>query len=38
MNEIVIEELQFEGKKKTSVKEYLNGIQNKNELLGKVFS
>ena len=36
--EIVIEELQFEGKKKTSVKEYLNGIQNKNELLGKVFN
>ncbi len=36
--EIVIEELQFEGKKKTSVKEYLNGIQNKSELLGKVFN
>lgn len=36
--EIVITELQFEGKKKSSVKEYLNGIQNKDELLGKIFN
>ncbi len=36
--EIVLTEIQFEGKKRTSVKDYLNGIQNKNELLGKVFN
>ena len=36
--EIIITELQFEGKKKTSVKDYLNGVQNKNELLGKKFN
>lgn len=36
--EIIITELQFEGKKKTSVKEYLNGIQDKEKLLGKVFN
>ena len=36
--EIVITELQFEGKKRTSVKDYLNGIQNKKELLGKKFT
>lgn len=36
--EIVLTCIQFEGKKKTSVKDYLNGIQNKNELLGKVFN
>ena len=35
--EIIITELQFEGKKRTTVKDYLNGIQNKNELLGKSF-
>ena len=35
--ELIITELQFEGKKKTTVKEYLNGIQNKKELLGKIF-
>ena len=35
--EIIITELQFEGKKKVLVKDYLNGLQNKNELLGKVF-
>ena len=35
--EIIITELQFEGKKKTTVKEYLNGVQNKDELLGKIF-
>lgn len=35
--EIIITELQFEGKKRSSVKEYLNGIQNKEILLKKVF-
>ena len=35
--EIIITELQFEGKKKTTVKEYLNGVQNKDELLGEIF-
>ena len=35
--EIIVTEIQFEGKKKTSVKEYLNGIQNKEDLLGKIF-
>ncbi|MBO6195434.1 MAG: methionyl-tRNA formyltransferase [Bacilli bacterium] len=36
--EIIITELQFEGKKKTTVKDYLNGIQDKNKLLGKNFN
>lgn len=36
--EIIITELQFEGKKKTSTKEYLNGVQDKNYLLGKIFT
>ena len=35
--EIIITELQFEGKKKVLVKDYLNGLQNKEELLGKAF-
>ena len=35
--EILIKELQFEGKKKVLVKDYLNGIQDKNILLGKIF-
>lgn len=35
--EIIITELQFEGKKKTTVKEYLNGVKDKNNLLGKIF-
>ena len=35
--EIKILELQFEGKKRISVKDYLNGIQDKNSLIGKVF-
>ena len=35
--EIIITELQFEGKKRSSVKEYLNGVQNKNDLLLKRF-
>ena len=36
--EIIITELQFEGKKRSSTKEYLNGIQDENSLLGKVFT
>ena len=35
--EIIITELQIEGKSRTKVKDYLNGIQNKNELIGKKF-
>ena len=35
--EIIITELQFEGKKKTQAKEYINGLQNKEDLLGKIF-
>lgn len=35
--EILITSLQFEGKKRISVKDYLNGIQNKNSLLGNIF-
>ena len=35
--EIKILELQFEGKKRVLVKDYLNGIQNKDSLIGKVF-
>lgn len=35
--EIIIYELQFEGKKKVFVKDYLNGLQDKNSLIGKVF-
>ena len=34
--EIIFKVIQLEGKKKTTVKEYLNGIQDKNSLLGKV--
>ena len=34
--EIILTEIQFEGKKRTLVKEYLNGIQNKDELIGKI--
>lgn len=36
--EIVITELQFEGKKRSTVKDYLNGIQDKDKLLGKIFT
>jgi len=36
--EIIVTELQFEGKSKTLVKDYLNGIQDKNSLIGKKFS
>ena len=35
--EIKITELQFEGKKRILVKDFLNGVQNKNDLIGKVF-
>jgi len=35
--EIIVTEIQFEGKNKISVKDYLNGIQDKNSLIGKVF-
>ena len=35
--EILITELQLEGKKKIFVKDFLNGIQNKNDLIGKIF-
>ena len=34
---IKILELKVEGKKKCTTKEYLNGIKNKDELIGKVF-
>ena len=34
---IKILELKVEGKKKCTSKEYLNGIKNKDELIGKVF-
>ena len=37
-SEIIITELQFEGKKKTTATEYLNGIHNKDSLLGKIFN
>lgn len=36
--EIVITELQLEGKTKMKANEYLNGLQDKNVLLGKVLS
>lgn len=35
--EILITELQLEGKKKMFVKDFLNGIQNKSDLIGKIF-
>lgn len=35
--EVLITELQFEGKKKIFVKDYLNGLQNKNSIIGKKF-
>ena len=35
--EIIITKLQVEGKKMISVKDYLNGIQNKESLIGKSF-
>lgn len=35
--EILIYELQFEGKKKVLTKDYLNGLQDKKSLIGKLF-
>lgn len=35
--EIIIEEIQVEGKKRLAVKDFLNGLQNKETLIGKVF-
>lgn len=35
--ELLLTELQFEGKKKTTVKDYLNGVHDKNSLLNKKF-
>ncbi len=35
--EIILTVIQLEGKKKTSVKDYLNGIHDKNNLIGKKF-
>ena len=35
--EIIITEIQFEGKNKMLVKDYLNGLHDKNSLIGKVF-
>lgn len=34
--EIVLTEIQIEGKKKMSAKEYLNGLQDKNSIIGKI--
>ena len=36
--EILIKEIQLEGKKRILVKDYLNGIQDKNSLIGKTFN
>ena len=35
--EIIIEEIQVEGKKRLAVKDFLNGLQNKETLIGEVF-
>ncbi len=35
--ELLITILQFEGKKKVNAKDYLNGLQNKNSIIGKKF-
>ena len=35
--EIIITELQPEGKPRMKAKDYLNGIQDKNSLIGRVF-
>lgn len=35
--EILITKLQFEGKKMVDVKSYLNGLQDKNSIIGKIF-
>lgn len=36
--EIIITDIQVEGKKRENVKSYLNGIQDKNKLIGKIFN
>lgn len=36
--EIIITDIQVEGKKREDVKSYLNGIQDKNKLIGKIFN
>ena len=36
-NEIIITDIQLEGKKREEVKNYLNGVQDKNSLIGKIF-
>ena len=35
--EIVLTEIQIEGKKKMKTSEYLNGLQDKNSIIGKIF-
>lgn len=35
--EIIFTEIQLEGKRRMTVKEYLNGIQDKQSLIGKIF-
>ena len=35
--EILLTEIQFEGKKRVLVKDYLNGLQDKNSIIGKIF-
>ena len=35
--ELLITSIQFEGKQKMNVKDYLNGLQNKNDKIGKIF-
>ena len=36
--EIIITEIQFEGKKRVLVKDYMNGLQDKNSILGHKFT
>lgn len=36
-SEIILTDIQVEGKTRESVKNYLNGIQDKNKLIGKIF-
>lgn len=36
--EVLIISIQFEGKKRVFIKDYLNGIQDKNMLIGKIFN
>jgi len=37
-SEIIITDIQIEGKTRELVKEYLHGIQDKNKLIGKIFN